>query len=305
MNAGGVRLRSLLFVPAPRADTLFVKALASGADVVVLDLEDSVMAEDKTAARAKVSVTAHAPRTVPLMIRINAVRSPYFADDLKAASESDIDGVMIPKAESREEVALVVDELAKRRRTDRLIVPLIETARGVVDALAIADTPGVSALAFGGEDYAVSLGLSRTRSGSEIAFPRNSIVLAAAAAQVSAIDTPQMAVDDTTLLRLDAKAGLRMGFAGKLAIHPNQIRTINHVFTPTETEVEAAQAIIHSYFAAAGRGTGGAFVLDGRLVDRPVVRRARATLVRADAIGSGPLERLDNLLAERPEAGHG
>jgi citrate lyase subunit beta/citryl-CoA lyase len=299
------RLRSLLFVPASRADDFFEKALASGADAVVLDLEDSVMPSDKRTARAKVAVTAMLPRTVPLIVRINPVRSPYFVEDLRAAVETNVDGIMLPKAEDQDSVALVVGENHRCGLSDRLLIPLIETARGVVGAPAIAEAAGVTAIAFGGEDYAASVGLSRTPAGSEIAFARNAIVVAAAAAEIGAIDTPQMALDDPTLLSRDAKAALRMGFSGKLAIHPNQVSAINNVFTPTAAQIAAAQAIIESYFMAAGNRSGGAFVVEGRLVDRPVVRQARAILVRADAISASVLEGLDNLLTQPPEDGHG
>ena len=271
-------LRSILFVPGGRPDR-FAKALASGADAVVFDLEDSVEASRKAEARRAVAAFLAAPSDSPVtrLVRVNAAGSPWFAEDLECVGALEgIDGAVLPKAEH----PLHVEELA-RVAPNRTVVPLIETARGVLDAPAIAGADAfVPALLFGAEDLTAQLGVPRTIDGDELVFARSQVVLAAAAAGADAVDAVFVEIGDAEGLRRDALRARALGFRGKMAIHPGQVAAINEVFTPTAGEVDRAQRLVETYEAALARGEG-VIRLDDRMIDTPVVERAKRLLARA------------------------
>jgi len=271
-------LRSLLFVPGGRPDR-FAKALASGADAVIFDLEDSVEASRKAEARREVAAFLSTPSdsSVTRFVRVNAAGSPWFAEDLECVGAlTGIDGVVLPKAEH----ALHVEELARATAT-RTVLPLLETARGVLDASAIAGADAhVPALLFGAEDLTAQLGVPRTIDGDELIFARSQVVLAAAAAGADAIDAVFVDIGDADGLRRDALRARALGFRGKMAIHPGQVAAMNDVFTPTAAEVDRARRLVDTYESALARGEG-VIRLDDRMIDTPVVERARRLLARS------------------------
>lgn len=256
--------RSFLFVPGNRPDR-FAKADGSGADVVVLDLEDAVPPADKEASRR--AVVDWATTHDRSLVRVNGVGTHWMADELRELRGSGVP-VMLPKAES-------VDDL--RRAQDLVdgapIVALVETPLGVVSALALAASEAVTRLALGNMDLAAALGVDPA-SHAALAHARGSIVLASAVACLAApVDGVSTRLDDDAVLAEEVAHGREMGFGGKLCIHPRQVATVNAAMCPSPEEVEWAQRIL----SHAQEGVG---VVDGAMVDAPVVSRARQILAR-------------------------
>lgn len=272
-------LRAVLFVPGTRSDR-FDKAVASGADAVVLDLEDGVDPARKADARRAVAEwLAAAPAShTARFVRVNSARSPWIADDLAwlPAVVDRIDAIVLPKSESPQDVDRVAAHAPSRR-----VVPLCETARGVMQAAAIAGANAdIPALLFGAEDLTAELGIPRTLGGDEILLARLQIVLAAATVGAEAIDAVFVDFTSPDRLREDAVRARGLGFRGKMAIHPDQVSIINEVFTPAPEEIAEARRIVEADAAAHARGEG-AFRLDNRMVDAPVVARAKKVLARS------------------------
>ena len=276
-------LRSILFVPGTRVDR-FPKAVASGADAVVLALEDGVDSARKTEARQLVAewVTSTPREGSARFVRINGVRSAWFADDLAWLPEvaGHIDAVVLPKAESPGDLERITARAPRRR-----VIPLLETARGILAATAIAAAADadIPALLFGAEDLTAELGIPRTLAGDEILLARSQVVLAAATIGADAIDAVFVDFTSPDRLREDALRARALGFGGKMAIHPDQVSVINAVFSPSAEEVAAAQRLIEADKAAHSRGEG-VYRVDDRMVDAPIVARARRVLAVADAI---------------------
>jgi len=256
--------RSLLFVPGSRPER-FAKALAAGATQVIVDLEDAVAPQDKVGARDAVSrwlAPAH-----PVVVRINGADTAWFADDLALCAHEGVAAVMLPKAE-QPHVASVM------RAGARAVIALVETAAAFAALGLLAATPGVARLAFGSIDFQADLGMRDADEDELLAF-RSALVLASRAAGIGApIDGVTVAIDDDARLIEDVLRARRLGFAGKLCIHPRQVARVNELFAPTAGEIAWAKRVVDAS-AAAG---GGAVSVDGRMVDRPVVLRAEAIL---------------------------
>jgi len=260
-----------LFVPGNRPDR-FDKALASGADVVILDLEDAVAPEAKSEARVAIAQwCAAAPaRLSRLAIRINDAASVWFAEDLELLRTTPIPVAMLSKAERPESVAVVLRAMA----TGGLVIPIVESSRGVANVDTVASAEGVSRLAFGTLDYAVDLDLSGDERGliyaaSRIAIASNCAGLASPIAGVTA------ALDDDARLAADVAFARALGFGAKLCTHPRQVEAVRRLFAPTPAELDWAARVI-----AAAEAHPGAFALDGKMVDRPVLLKAQAILGR-------------------------
>ena len=262
--------RSLLFVPGSRPDR-FDKALAAAASAVIVDLEDAVEPAAKDAARD--ALRAWLSPAHPVIVRINAAETPWFADDLALCGAPGVAAVMLPKAESADALAAV------RQAGATLLLPLIESAAGFAALSVIAAAPGVAALAFGSIDLQVDLGL-RDAHEDELLFFRSQIVLASRLAGVAPpIDGVSTAIDDEARLHVDVRRARRLGFGGKLCIHPRQVAAVNRGFAPSAEECAWAQRVLDASAAA-----GGATVaVDGKMVDKPVLLRAQA--IRRDAAG--------------------
>jgi citrate lyase subunit beta/citryl-CoA lyase len=275
-------LRSLLFVPGTSANR-FAKAAASGADAVFLDLEDAVESGRKAEARGLVRDWLVATPAGPAsrFVRINAPGSPWIDDDLAwlPGIVDHIDGLVLPKIESPSDV-----ERVARAAPVRGLMPMIETARGVVRAADIASArANILALVLGAEDLTAELGIPRTIDGEELLLARSQVVLAAASIGADAIDAVFVDLKAPDALRHDAVRARALGFRGKTAIHPDQIAIINEVFSPTADEIASARRVIDADAAARARGHG-AFRLDDRMVDAPVVTRAKGILALADSL---------------------
>lgn len=267
-------MRSFLFAPANHPRRV-EKALGLASDAVILDLEDAVPEAEKEAARKAVAEAAKMPRKARLYIRINALSTPYGLADL-AALPKDIDGVVIPKCESTMDVGQAA---AHARGLD--LMPTIETARGLEAAEEIAlSSVRVRRLAFGALDFALDLGLSPGRDEAEIAPYRARLVMASRlAGREPPIDSPSPDFRDLDALKASCERARRMGFQGKLCIHPDQIAVVHAAFTPTPEEIAEAERIVAAAEAAERQGHGAAQV-DGKMIDAPVVAKARRILAR-------------------------
>jgi citrate lyase subunit beta/citryl-CoA lyase len=280
----------MLFAPANRPD-LVRKALASGADAVLVDLEDSVPLDAKVTARDGLR---HLPRTeVPMYVRVNSAETGLLWEDVIAAGQAGADGVVVAKAEDpdlfrRIDGALTALELvAGRAPGSTHLIPLIESAIGVRQAYELcASAPRVVSVLFGsGEqgDLVADLGCEWTAEGTGLMYARSQVLLAARAAGVHApMDAVFMNFRDHEALRVECQLARRLGYVGKTAIHPGQIPVIHDVFTPSATEVEHSRRIVGAFDDAVAAGSASISV-DGRMVDYAVARTARTVIARAEA----------------------
>ncbi|MGJ7538253.1 MULTISPECIES: HpcH/HpaI aldolase/citrate lyase family protein [unclassified Variovorax] len=261
-----------LFVPGDRPER-FDKAWASGADTVVLDLEDAIAADHKAVARSCVAETL-GDSARRACVRINGIDTPWFQEDLRLLSLPGVACVMLPKAEGPEALAAAA---AAAKGTVHLI-PLIETARGLANASRLAECRSVLRLAFGSIDFQQDLGIEGD--GDELLFARSQLVLASRLAQIGApVDGVTLAVKDAAQASQDATRARRLGFGAKLCIHPSQVAPIRQAFEPDSQTIAWARGVL----AAAAATSAGALTYEGRLIDKPVMDRARAVLARAGA----------------------
>jgi citrate lyase subunit beta / citryl-CoA lyase len=256
--------------------------MRSGADAVVFDLEDSVEAGRKEEARRAIAAfLASGPSAGPQrLVRINSARSDWWLEDMAfIATLAAFDAVVLPKAEAPGQV-----EAVARAAGGRGVIPLLETARGILEAGAIASTAiEIPAIFFGAEDLTAEIGVPRTTDGEELLFARSQVVLAATTIGAEAVDAVFVDIKALDALRRDSERARALGFRGKMAIHPGQIEVINQVFSPTSVEIERARRVVDAYEAASAAGDG-VLRLDDRMVDAPVVTRARRLLARARQI---------------------
>jgi len=266
--------RTYLFVPGNRPER-FAKALGSGADRVVLDLEDAVALPAKGEARdaiARWSAQAGDADRARIVVRINDARASAFADDVRLLREARIESVMLPKAESADHVQAVRAAVPQAR-----VLPLVESASGVANVQQVAGAEGVACLVFGTLDYALDLDLDIADSPEGLAHAASVLALASRVAGLSAPVagvTPQL--DDERRLLADLAWARRHGFGAKLCIHPRQVAPILDALTPGAEALDLARRVL-----AAEAASPAAAQLDGRMIDRPVVLQAERTLRRA------------------------
>ena len=284
-------LRSLLFVPGNRQDML-EKATALPVDALVPDMEDSVPVAEKGQARETIAgmLPALAAEGRKIIPRTNSLGTGLLEEDLSAVVGPHIFGVTVGKTDSVWDVHQVASIVATLEERAGLapgsirLIPWIETARGVVHAAEICGaSPRIVAVAFGAEDFTADMGIQRTEEGAEVAYPRGAVPVAARAAGVGALDTPYVSFRDPEGLQRDAARARGLGFTGKFAIHPSQIEAINSMFSPAPEEVEYARQVVAAFAEAEAQGRG-ATSLDGKMIDVPIVLRARNLLTLADAI---------------------
>jgi citrate lyase subunit beta/citryl-CoA lyase len=274
--------RSVLFSPGDRPEMLR-KAPETGADTVVVDLEDAVAPGRKARAREAVAaVLADLDADCEVCVRVNPVGIAA-DDDLAAIADTDPDGLVLPKVASADDVR-TLDRLAYAYDLDVPVLALVETAAGVLAADGIARADATDALVFGAEDLAADLGATRTDEGTEVLYARERVVVAASAADVDAVDTLWTDFEDEDGLRTDAAFARDLGYDGKLAIHPAQVPVINDAFTPDPETVEWAERVLDAK-AAADDDDRGVFEVDGEMIDTPLIRRAEDVLDRAAAAG--------------------
>lgn len=267
-------LRSYLFVPGNRPER-FAKACESGADAVIIDLEDAVTPDEKPLARETVASWLSADN--PVYVRVNAADTEWFQDDVAAIQRPGVAGVVLPKAEGKEQVALLASRLPSHVR----IVPLAETALGVWNALELASAPRVERLVFGSIDFQLDTGIAGDDE--ELLYARSRLVLASRIAGVlPPLDGVTTALENDDILAADVLRARRLGFGGKMCIHPKQVRAVNCGFLPSEQEVAWAKTIME----AIGSMGEGALRLDGKMVDRPVIEKARKIMELARGKGA-------------------
>jgi citrate lyase subunit beta/citryl-CoA lyase len=268
------------------------KAMEFTPDALVPDLEDSVPEEEKTRAR---DVTAsYLPRLAqvgPLVIpRVNSLDSGRLEADLAAVVGPQIAGVSVGKIQTARDVERISGLLAHLEEQAGVpvghvrLVPWIETAMAIVHVYEICTASRrIIGVAFGGEDFTHDMGIERSEDDSEVAYPRSIMCVAARAADVLALDTPFFRFRDPEGLKQNALASRKIGFKGKFAIHPAQIDTINATFSPSPAEIEQARRVVAA-FEEAERVGRGSTSLDGKVIDVPVVKRARALLELAEGL---------------------
>jgi len=288
-------LRSLLFVPGNRADML-AKAVGLTPDALVPDMEDSVPVEEKARARdvTAAALAQLAQSGVSVIPRVNALDTGLLEEDLAAVVGPYSYGVSVGKIYTPKDVRSIAGILARLEQKAGVpvghtrLVLWMETAMAIVHAYDIcAASPRIIGVAFGAEDFTHDMGIERTTDDSEVAMPRSLVCVAARAANVLALDTPYFLFRDPEGLRHNALASKKIGFKGKFAIHPAQIDIINATFSPSAADIDYARRVVAA-FEEAERAGKGATSLDGKVVDVPVVKRARALLEVAESIGGRP-----------------
>ena len=271
--------RSVLYIPASNARAM-EKARSLDADAIIFDLEDAVAPDEKPAARAALAEAlaaggyGHRQR----IVRINALTTPWGHDDARAVSGMECDGVLLPKVESPDQVAVLAELVP-----DRPVWCMMETPRGALNALAIGDHPAVAGFVLGTNDLAKDLGCATGGDRAPMLTALQLCLAAARAAGIVCVDGVYNAFKDTEGLATECRQGRGWGMDGKTLIHPAQIETANSVFAPGSDEVALAEKQIAAFDEATRRGEGVA-VVDGRIVENLHIETARRTLARAEAI---------------------
>lgn len=276
-------IRSLFFAPANRAD-LVAKFPRFAADGYVIDLEDGTPPADKAGARAGLAALVASLRAQPLpgvlTVRVNEPDSDHYLDDLAAAWACDVDGIVIPKLESTDQLFPALHGLRRVERDapraePRFIVGGIESIAGVANAAALcAAHPALKAVYFGAEDLASELGARRTPGALEVLYARSQVLLHAKAARIVAIDQAVLEVRDDSHFETDALVGRSLGYDGKICLLPRQLGVANRVFRPSDAELDFARRLIARYTEAMAQGLG-TIDFEGKMVDGPLLKRSQ------------------------------
>ncbi|MQG85320.1 MAG: CoA ester lyase [SAR202 cluster bacterium] len=281
--------RSLLFVPGNRSDML-EKASTADTDILVPDMEDSVPDNEKSNARTLISekLETLSGKNQSIVPRVNALDTGLTFDDIHAVVNSKTYGISVGKIESSwdiKEVSKILSQIESEKSVElgsTKIIAWIESASAIVNVNSIASASDrMLGIAFGGEDFTNDMGIQRSETGIEILYPRSVVAVAAKAAGITAIDTPYVNFRDNDGLEQEIKSVLPLGFKAKFAIHPGQLQSINNLFSPSEEAIEYAKKVIE-VFEEAERNGSGATSLDGKMIDVPVVKRARNLLELAN-----------------------
>ena len=284
-------LRSLVFVPGNRFNML-ERARAFSADIIMVDLEDSVPPGEKVAARdlAREWVPRLHDDGRRVMVRVNALDTGLTRDELAAVIGPGLHGISVGKSESVWDIKEVDRIIAPLEAAAGLkpghvkVIPWIESAAAIMDVRQMAAASSrIIALAFGAEDYTNDMGIQRTDFGEEVYFARSTVAVAARAAGIASLDGPFVAFRDPEGLTKDAQTARQMGYTGKFAIHPSQIEILNGVFSPNAEDVAYARRVMEAWSQAEAAGRGS-LDLDGKMVDVPVVKRAQNLLALSEAI---------------------
>ena len=286
-------LRSILFVPAI-VERFVTRAPETGADVVCLDVEDSVPPAEKAKARAAAAeaIDSMPRRGHATFVRVNGLHTGLLEDDLLAVVRPGLDGIVLSKAHTAETVRradhyLTILERQQGMETGTVsIIPLVESAAGILSSQDISTaSPRLVGLSLGAEDLAVDTGLQRSEAAREIEWPRAQLATAAAAAGLVPIDTPEPDYTDMEHLERDAGFARSLGFRGKYCIHPGQVEVVNRVFSPTEQEIAEATDVV-SLLEKEGIAKGRAAIpVNGKMIDTPIYWQAKRLLQWAEAAG--------------------
>ncbi|MFC1864203.1 HpcH/HpaI aldolase/citrate lyase family protein [Chloroflexota bacterium] len=284
-------LRTLLFVPGNQERRL-EKARSVPADALILDLEDSVPPSEKDTARQMVaaSIEGLASDGQQIFVRTNSLPTPYAIPDIKAVVTKGLRGICLPKSESADDIHKAEALLAEAEKEAGLeagstgLLALVETPKGIINAYEVASASSrILGITFGAEDYALEMGINRTKEGSEIYYPRMTIALACHAANVLAIDCVYTDVRDNEGLVKEMRLVRQMGFQGKLVIHPDQVSPVNQNFIPSNEDITYAKRVVAAFEVAVSQGQASTS-LDGKMIDAPVAERARKLLALAASI---------------------
>lgn len=279
--------RALLYMPGDNWK-MITKSITLGVDSICMDMEDGAAVNKKAEARATI---AKALQELDFgasekLARINSIGSGWEQEDISAVLPYHPDGIVIPKVESYEQVewASQIIEAAELKNGWRInsirILIGIETAKGILNLKEIAAHPRLDALIFGGEDFAASIGATRTKEALELLFARQAVVVACAAYDLQAIDIVTIDYKDAENLKREAEFGAGLGFSGKQIIHPNQVSIVQEAFTPSQEALAYAKRIVETFEASQKEGKG-AYSLDGKMIDMPLLRNAQKVLARA------------------------
>lgn len=284
--------RTMMFVPGNNP-AMMQDAYIYGPDSIMLDLEDSVSMAEKDTARLLVH---NALKTIDygkteMVVRINPLNTPYGKKDIEAVVKAGVQVIRMPKTETAEEVVEVEREIERVEKElgcvgRTQIMAAIESALGVVNAYAIATaSPRMMGIALGAEDYCANLKTQRSKDGAELQLARETIVVAARAAGIDALDTVYSNLNDMETFRREVEFIKTLGFDGKSIINPRQIEVVNEVFTPTQKDIDKARTIIAAIKEAEKKGSG-VIAVNGKMIDKPVVIRAQRTIELALASGA-------------------
>ena len=285
--------RSMLFLPG-NSPNMLLNANILGSDSVILDLEDAVAPTEKDSARILVrNAIQSRGYTKEVIVRMNPIDSPYWEKDLDTIVPVEPDMIMPTKVSGAKDIQIIAEYITKLETELGLevgkikLIPLIETALGVERAFEIASAdPRVTCIFLGGEDFTADMRCVRTKPGNEIFYARSRMVVAARAAGVDVMDTPWTDVEDIEGLIEDTKLAKSLGFSGKASISPRHVAAINEVFSPTEAEIQYAKDVMDTIEKAKAEGKG-VVSLRGKMIDAPIVNRARQVLEMAEAIKGG------------------
>jgi citrate lyase beta subunit len=283
--------RALLYMPGDDWKKI-AKALTLGVDCICMDMEDGTALNRKADARLTI---ARALRELDFgksekLARINSVGSGFEQDDIEAVLPHHPDGIVIPKLESLDQIQWAHERIEAAElahgwdvNSIRMLVG-VETAKGIINLKEIASHPRLDGLIFGAEDYAASIGATRSRAGWEVLTARGAVVMHAAAQGLQAIDMVFIDFRDAINLRVEAVQGAQMGFSGKQIIHPAQVQPVQEAYTPDDEAIAYARRVVETFDAHQAEGAG-AYELDGKMIDMPLLRIAQKVLDRARAAG--------------------
>jgi citrate lyase subunit beta / citryl-CoA lyase len=286
-------LRSFLFTPANHARRV-EKVFTIGADAAILDLEDAVAIDEKPGARGKAVEALQRPRACKAYVRVNALDTEFCFDDLLTIVGPGLDGIILPKVESAHGMLTADWMVAQLERRAGLevgaidIIPIIETGVGLMAAEEIARAGSrIRRLSFGAGDFTFDMNIAWTSDESELGYARSRLVAVSRAAGLEApLDTVWFDLQDEDGLRASAEKVVKMGFQGKLCIHPSQIPVVNRAFTPSDEAVDFARKVVAAFEAAEADGSA-ALQVDGKFIDYPIVYRAQRVLETVGRIGQG------------------
>jgi citrate lyase beta subunit len=271
---------------------MITKSVTLGVDSICMDMEDGTAINKKAEARATI---AKALQELDFgasekLARINSVGSGWEQEDIEAVLPYHPDGIVIPKVESFEQVEwasrIIEDaELKNGWKVNSIRILIgVETAKGILNLKEIAAHPRLDAIIFGGEDFAASIGAVRTKDAVELLYARQAVIVACAAYDLQPLDIVTIDYKDLEALKVESEFGARLGFSGKQIIHPNQVQVVQEAFTPSDEAITYARRIVETFEASQKEGKG-AYSLDGKMIDMPLLKNAQKVLARANAAG--------------------
>ena len=283
--------RALLYMPGDNWK-MITKSITLGVDSICMDMEDGTAVNKKADARLTIAKALGEMDfgASEKLARINSVGSGWEKDDIEAVLPYRPDGIVIPKVESYDHVewAAKIIEAAELKfgwpmNSIRILIG-VETAKGILNLKEIAAHPRLDAIIFGGEDFAASIGATRTKDAVELLYARQAVVVACAANDLQAIDIVTIDYKDLEALKIESQFGAGLGFSGKQIIHPNQVSAVQEAFTPSEDAIAYARRIVETFETSQKEGKG-AYALDGKMIDMPLLKNAQKVLARAKAAG--------------------